>query len=315
MNYVVRHWSVDPFIVAVALTVFAHELGLSRLRAHSAPERVRRRRRRSLLFYSGLAVLLVAIVSPIDYWSSSYFFMHMIEHVLISFAAPVLIVAGAPWIPMMFALPVKTRRKVGRYFYLSDGARVLRAVGRFVRNPWVALLSFNGSMLIWHVPKLFTLSENHQAVHVWLMHGSFIVTGVLFWLQIIPSYPLRPAKSAIWQAGAIIITDLTMTVLAISMSFLTAVSWYPTYAHLAGVTLSPFADQQIGAAILWVCGDFWALPALYVVLRRAIDADGSLSAVFDRMTGRGASPTLEQFRPSTGTESSIVEAPEVPPLR
>jgi cytochrome c oxidase assembly factor CtaG len=309
VNYVVRHWSFDPFIIGVVITVLAHELGLSRLRAHSAPERVRRRRRRSLLFYSGLAVLLVAVVSPIDYWSSDYFFVHMIEHVLIAFAAPVLIVAGAPWIPMMFALPVKTRRKVGRYFYLSVRARIFRAVGRFVRDPWVAVLSFNAAMLVWHVPRLFTLSENNQAVHIWLMHGSFIVTGVLFWLQIIPSYPMRPAKSAIWQAGAIITTDVTMTVLAISMSFLTAVSWYPTYAHLAGVTLSPFADQQIGAAILWVCGDFWALPALYVVLRRAIDQDGSLSSVFDRMTGRGASPTLEQFRPSRVADSTLPKSP------
>jgi cytochrome c oxidase assembly factor CtaG len=309
VNYVVRHWSLDPFIIGVVITVLAHERGLSRLRAHSAPERVRRRRRRSLLFYSGLAVLLVAVVSPIDYWSSDYFFVHMIEHVLIAFAAPVLIVAGAPWIPMMFALPVKTRRKVGRYFYLSVRARIFRAVGRFVRNPWVAVLSFNAAMLVWHVPRLFTLSEDNQAVHIWLMHGSFIVTGVLFWLQIIPSYPMRPAKSAIWQAGAIIATDVTMTVLAISMSFLTAVSWYPTYAHLAGVTLSPFADQQIGAAILWVCGDFWALPALYVVLRRAIDQDGSLSSVFDRMTGRGASPTLEQFRPSRVADSTLPKSP------
>ena len=309
MNYVVRHWSLDPFIIGVVITVLAHERGLSRLRAHSAPERVRRRRRRSLLFYSGLAVLLVAVVSPIDYWSSHYFFVHMMEHVLIAFAAPVLIVAGAPWIPMMFALPVKTRRKVGRYFYLSVRARIFRAVGRFVRNPWVAVLSFNAAMLVWHVPRLFTFSEDNQAVHIWLMHGSFIVTGVLFWLQIIPSYPMRPAKSAIWQAGAIIATDVTMTVLAISMSFLTAVSWYPTYAHLAGVTLSPFADQQIGAAILWVCGDFWALPALYVVLRRAIDQDGSLSSVFDRMTGRGASPTLEQFRPSRVADSTLPKSP------
>jgi len=299
MNYLVHHWSFDPFLVAVACTVAAHELGLARLRGHSAPERVRRRRRRALLFYAGLAVLLVAVISPIDYWSSDYFFVHMIEHVLISFGAPVLIVAGAPWIPMMFALPVATRRKVGRFFYLSARARAFRALGRFVRNPWVALVSFNASMLLWHVPRLFTLAENNQAVHIWLMHGSFIVTGVLFWLQIIPSYPMRPAKSAIWQAGAIIATDLIMTILAISMSFLTAVSWYPTYAHLAGVTLSPFADQQIGAAILWVCGDFWALPALYVVLRRGIDAEGSLSAVFDRMTGRGASNPL---RPVTVKE-------------
>jgi len=142
---------------------------------------------------------------------------------------------------------------------------------------------FNAAMVAWHIPAAFTFAEQNQWAHIWLMHASFIATGVLFWMQIIPSYPLRPARGPIWQAGAIIVTNVVMIVLAISMSFLTAVSWYPTYAHVAGVTLSPFADQQIGAAILWVCGDFWAFPALVFVVRRAIDDEGSFGSVIDRV--------------------------------
>ena len=120
------------------------------------------------------------------------------------------------------------------------------------------------------------------------MHGTFFAAGVLFWLQFIPSPPFIRRMPLASQAVALIATNAVMWVLAMSMSILTSVSWYPVYDHVPGVTLPPFADQQIGAAILWVCGDFWAMPSMVVIVRRMVAAEGSMSATVDKILSRGS---------------------------
>jgi putative membrane protein len=289
MNYITQHWSFDPFLILAVAIAGWHEVGLWRLARRSRPERTRERRLRSLWFYAGLAVLLLAVESPVDYWADSYFLVHMIQHLLLMFAAPSLIVAGAPWQPLLAALPGHSGRSVTRGVLAGGWSRPLRAVGGFFLRPWVAVGMFNAVMLVWHLPAPFDLAENNQAVHIWLMHGSFFAAGVLFWLQFIPSPPFRRRMPLMSQAAALLVTNAVMIGIAMSLSIFVNASVYPVYDHVPGVTLPPFADQQIGAAILWVCGDFWALPAMIMIVRQLIVTDGSLTAALDKVLNRGAS--------------------------
>jgi putative membrane protein len=300
MSYIVNHWSFDPFLIIAVVVAACHEIGLAREARRSRPERARQRRMRSIWFYGGLVVLLLAVESPIDYWSYDYFFVHMVQHLLLMFAAPTLIVAGAPWQPLLDGLPWRTGGGVTAAAPRGGWSRPLRAAGGWLLRPWVSVVIFNLVMLFWHIPGPLDLANNNQSVHLWLMDGSFFAAGVLFWLQFIPSPPFRMRMPPVSQAAAIVGTNVAMWILAMAMGFLTSVSWYPVYDHIPGVTLAPFASQQIGAGILWVCGDFWAIPTLIVVVRRIIDADGSVGAALDRMLGRDPAGRSDRRRNRSG---------------
>jgi putative membrane protein len=288
MSYLTEHWSFDPFLIIVIAVVAWHEIGLARLAARSRPERTRERRLRSIWFYAGLVVLLIAVQSPLDYWAEDYFFVHMIQHLLLMFGAPTLIVAGAPWQPLLDALPRQGGKALTREVLTRGWAGPLRAVAAFALRPWVAVTLFNAVMIVWHLPGLYDLGQRNPAVHIWLVHGSYLTAGLLFWLQFIPSLPFRITMTPVYQACALLGTNVVMWALAMAMGFLSSTSWYSVYGHIPGVTLPAYADQQIGAGILWICGDFWAIPTMIFVVRRLMAEDGSVSAAVDRILGRGS---------------------------
>jgi putative membrane protein len=306
MSYITGHWSVDPFLIVAIVVAIWHEIGLWRLAQRSRPDRSRERRRRSLWFYAGLAVMLLAVQSPVDYWADYYFFAHMLQHLLLMFAAPSLIVAGAPWQPLLDALPGRSGQSVTRGVLAGSWSRPVRLAGGLLLRPWVAIGLFNFVMIFWHLPGPYDLGSDNSAVHIWLMHGSYFAVGILFWLQYIPSPPLRRRMPLVGQAAGLLGTNLVMIALAMALSIFTTHSVYAVYDHVPGVTLPPFADQQIGAAILWVCGDFWAVPTMIVIVRQLVETEGSVGVALERILHRGSAST------QTGWSSASRERTKAP---
>ena len=101
VSFPLAPWSFDPFVVAAVSSPPGTRSALPAW--PGAPEQTRRRRRRSAWFYACFAVLVLSVASPIDYWTYDYFYIHTIQHVLLMFAAPPLVVAGASWEPLLNA--------------------------------------------------------------------------------------------------------------------------------------------------------------------------------------------------------------------
>ncbi|MDA8295731.1 MAG: cytochrome c oxidase assembly protein [Actinomycetota bacterium] len=285
MSILIDHWSFDPFLAIVAAVAVLHGLGIHRLCRGAPVARVRRRRREAAWFYLGLATLVIAVSSPIDYWSDSYFWVHMCQHLLLMFAAPVPILLGAPWLALLRGLPTPLRRGVVRFGARSKWAAPLRSAVRSRRWPLVGVVGLNATIVFWHLPGPFDLAEENPMVHIWAMHGSFFLFGMLFWLQLIESRPLRVRLSPAAQMGAIFATATIMWMLAIALSLCSQASWYGWYRSHEGPMLPAFADQQIGAGIMWTCGIFWAVPAMIRSVRRLIDDRGAegVDALVDRV--------------------------------
>ena len=202
MSYLIDNWSFDPFLILVLILVAWHETGLARLARRSRPERTRQRRIRSIWFYSGLAVLLIAVESPIDYWADDYFFVHMFQHLLLMFAAPTLVVAGAPWQPLLDGLPGRTGRAATAAVLRDAWSRPLRAVAGFLLRPWVSVVAvFRGYGGLAHAPALRSRRSGTRPCTSGWSTAAFFLAGVLFWLQFIPSPPFQRKMPLVSQAA------------------------------------------------------------------------------------------------------------------
>jgi cytochrome c oxidase assembly factor CtaG len=304
MTYFTHHWGYPEIALVALLVVAVHERGLRALNARSTPIHARSRRLRMWLTYAGIALATLSVVSPLQYWSMEYFWVHMIQHVTVMLAAPALYVAGAPAMPLVFALPVATRRRLLRRVFLRPGRSLLRRIGAVAFSPLFSIVFFNVVMVVWMIPSVFNPVMGNPKLHIGLMLSSFFVSGVLFWAQFIPSRPWRPTLTPFARVGALLVTNVVMTIVAMALSFLASGPFYDignSMLHMANMsamtptTLNPFADQQIGAAILWVCGDFWCYPALVMALRLATKSDANSSAMDHVLRGR-RSMTVEEFR-------------------
>jgi putative membrane protein len=305
MHYILDSWSFDPFLIIVAIVVGWHEIGLHRLARRSGRERARERRIRSLYFYGGLALLLIAVESPIEYQANRYFIVHMVQHLLLMFAAPSLVVLGAPGQPLLEVLPWRAAPTAAGEVATADWPRPVRAVFHWLTGPVVAIAIFNAVMVLWHIPALLDLSVNNQDVRVWLMHTSFFFAGILFWLQFIDSPPFRSRMPVLGRAVALLATNVVMIVVAMSLSIFVTHSVYGVYDRVPGVTLPPFADQQIGAAILWVCGDFWALPTMIITVRKLVADEGGIGSALEQFVRRASRDAAPRGWASRSITSSL----------
>src|SRR5207248_2832359 len=227
---------------------------------------------RGTYFLGAIFIILLGDSAPIDILSSRFFWVHMIQHLLLLVVMAPLLVAAAPPLPLWLGLPGWARRlvkaaakpKAARPFYL-----VGQWVGRWLQQPAVSCVLLIIGTWVWHWPTLYDLALTNEAIHDWCEHLTFLAVSVLFWTQVIPSPPLRPRAGYLGRMVCIGIAIAQNVVLAVLLAFAQTPLYVP-YAHLAHGPggLSALQDQQLGAGIMWTFGDLPFMIAIGILLQQ-----------------------------------------------
>ncbi len=221
---------------------------------------------RLVSFLGGLALLWLVVGSPMDGFADVLLTAHMVEHLLLMSAIPMLLLYGLPVVPLLRGLPAPAVRWiVGPLLRVS----ALRRFGQWLVTPSVAWFAMNAAYLAWHVPAAYNLALDNEAWHG-VEHLCFLLTSLLFWWYIFRPWPAGQ-RNADWGVLVYLaLADVVMTLLSAFLAFCDQPVYRYYVEHPNPFHVPVLDDQVLGAVVMWVLGSFaYLVPAMVIAFRLA----------------------------------------------
>jgi putative membrane protein len=255
-------WKLPIWLtVSMVLTAWVY------LRGWMALRKTRRRQfndERLLSFLGGLALLWLVVASPMDGFADALLTAHMIEHLLLMSAIPMLLLYGLPVVPLLRGLPRPVLKwVVGPLIRVT----ALRRVAEWIVSPAVAWLGMNVAYLAWHIPAAYNYALENETVHG-IEHLCFLFTSVLFWWYIMRPWPAKARPDDWGMLIYLALGDVVMTLLSAFLAFCDrpVYSYYVQHPNPFGIPV--LDDQVLGAVVMWVLGSFaYLVPAMWITFR------------------------------------------------
>ena len=256
--------SVPPLVACILYLVL-----YGRRAATLASERRPVARWRIASFVSGVLLMTVVQVGPLDGLADSVLVAHMIQHIVIGDVASLFIVLGLTGPVLQPLLHMRPTRPL----------RVLAA-------PVFAVVLWALDIYAWHIPFFYQLAIRHDLVHA-LEHACMLWFGALLWLALIGPLP-KPAWFNGWGAlGYVIVVRFTGAVLANVLIWSQTVL-YPVYrATDAARGLSPLSDQNLAGGVMMVEESILTVVLLGWLFFRFAAQDEQRQELMDLAAARG----------------------------
>ena len=239
------HWDWQPWVVlSLILASWAYLRGLRRLQSGKrarifGPWRVSG-------FFAGIAVLVVALLSPLSSLDDQLFSAHMAQHLLLMLVAPPLLVSARPVMGWMCALPAPARRAVGGAW---SGSRALQRALRLLMHPLPVWGLGSAVLWFWHMPGPYHWAIASEPVHT-LEHLLLFATSLMFWSLVIEPYGRRHTDYGLCLLF-VVSFSVQMGMLGAVLTFASHPLYFAASASLPwGIT--PLEDQQLAGVVMWV---------------------------------------------------------------
>ena len=249
-------WSLEPAVLlGLAVVTAGYARGMRRL--WSAGRRAVTGWQ-AATFAAGLAVVALALLSPLDALAGVLFAAHMAQHMLLVMVAAPLLVLGAPGLPLTVALGAGWRRRLA---LLRRHAAVV--VGRrLLSRPALAWGMHVGVLWAWHLPVPYQTALADDLVHA-AEHASFLGSAMLFW-WVLARRRLAPGFAMLYLFAAALQGSALGALLTLAPAPL-----YPLQAAGSALWgLTPLADQQLAGLVMWVPADLIYLGAAAALFLR-----------------------------------------------
>lgn len=264
-----RAWDFRPEVMLVLLLAGAlFLLGWMRLRKESSDRFTKVWRLTAYL--AGLALLALALLSPIDTLSNYLLSMHMVQHLLLMMFIPVLLLIANPLPFTLWGMPDALRLRVGGLFRRGS---VLRRVLTAITAPgpvWIALVVV---LVGWHDPRAYDTTLRYEWVHN-LEHLTFFAVAMLFWWHITGAGPRLHGSPSAGMRIALLLVTIPVTM---GIGIIIALSAQPIYLHYLTVPrvlgLSVMEDQRLAGAIMWIPGSMMLILAALFLVSQVLSAE------------------------------------------
>ena len=242
---------------------------------------------RTISFFTGILVINYAINGAIGVYAHFGFSYHMIEHMILGMVAPIFIVLGAPITLALRTLPIgrddeeEGPRNILIRFLHSKYAR-------FITNPVVALLIFDGSLFALYFTGLFgTLMGSHLGHQFMNLH--FLLAGVLFFHVIVGVDPNPKRPPNVVRLVILLAAMSIHAFFSIALMSATTVLDGGYYSSIGNpMNLDLLENQYVGGSIGWAMGEFPILIALTAAFIQWMREDRKETERIDRKAARAS---------------------------